>query len=134
MKGNESLIGKIFFANILFCCRGKMRVKTIACCSIGPMNFLASWILLFATQLRTQYVRQFVDPAMLVLVALRCNDVFFSFKIWPECTDPLKYVYEDIAIACYLIVSSRSMSVGPVEAAIVTMLVTEFRASPIMLL
>ncbi|XP_067940986.1 probable tRNA (uracil-O(2)-)-methyltransferase [Watersipora subatra] len=24
-------------------------------------------------------------------------------EIWPECTDPLKFVYEDVAIACYLI-------------------------------
>ena len=28
----------------------------------------------------------------------------FPFQIWPENTDPLKFVYEDVAIATYLIV------------------------------
>lgn len=27
----------------------------------------------------------------------------FDFQIWPECTDPGKFVYEDIAIATYLL-------------------------------
>ena len=31
--------------------------------------------------------------------------VVFILKMWTEVTDPLKYVYEDIAIATYLIVS-----------------------------
>lgn len=40
------------------------------------------------------------------------NELYSSFKtkyssnlmdIWPECTDPLKYIYEDLAIAAYLI-------------------------------
>lgn len=26
-----------------------------------------------------------------------------SFQIWPECTDPSKFVYEDVAIATYLL-------------------------------
>ena len=30
---------------------------------------------------------------------------FLFFKMWTEVTDPMKYVYEDIAIATYLIVS-----------------------------
>lgn len=25
------------------------------------------------------------------------------FQIWPECTDPTKFVYEDVAIATYLL-------------------------------
>lgn len=28
----------------------------------------------------------------------------FLLQIWPECTDPQKFVYEDISIAAYLIV------------------------------
>lgn len=31
--------------------------------------------------------------------------VFYILKMWTEVTDPLKYIYEDIAIATYLIVS-----------------------------
>ena len=32
-----------------------------------------------------------------------------GFQIWPEKTDPKKFVYEDIAIASYLIVSVNSV-------------------------
>lgn len=28
---------------------------------------------------------------------------FNLFQIWPECTDPTKFVYEDVAIATYLL-------------------------------
>ena len=29
----------------------------------------------------------------------------YFFQIWPEKTDPQKFVYEDVAIATYLLVS-----------------------------
>lgn len=31
---------------------------------------------------------------------------FFSPKVWPEVTDPEKFVYEDVAIATYLLVGN----------------------------
>lgn len=31
---------------------------------------------------------------------------FFFLKVWPEVTDPEKFVYEDVAIATYLLVGS----------------------------
>ena len=36
------------------------------------------------------------------------SEVYYV-QMWPEVTDPLKYVYEDIAIASYLIVSHLIM-------------------------
>jgi tRNASer (uridine44-2'-O)-methyltransferase len=32
---------------------------------------------------------------------MKCKQ--FSLQIWPEQTDPLKFVYEDLAIASYLL-------------------------------
>lgn len=34
------------------------------------------------------------------------HSIFFSFKVWPEVTDPEKFVYEDVAIATYLLVGN----------------------------
>lgn len=31
--------------------------------------------------------------------------IWFLFQVWPEVTDPEKFVYEDVAIATYLLVS-----------------------------
>ncbi|XP_041976973.1 probable tRNA (uracil-O(2)-)-methyltransferase [Aricia agestis] len=36
-------------------------------------------------------------------------------KIWPECTDPLKFVYEDIAIATYLLLYWKLISKSPLN-------------------
>ena len=34
----------------------------------------------------------------------------FKFQNWPESTDPQKFVYEDIAIATYLLVINSTIS------------------------
>ena len=35
-------------------------------------------------------------------------DFILMFQVWPESTDPQKFVYEDVAIAAYLLVIIRS--------------------------
>lgn len=42
------------------------------------------------------------------------------FQVWPEVTDPEKFVYEDVAIAAYLLVRThlirgRDVGAGPLE-------------------
>lgn len=32
--------------------------------------------------------------------------LYFFLKVWPEVTDPEKFVYEDVAIATYLLVGN----------------------------
>lgn len=39
---------------------------------------------------------------MIFLVSLINLMIFFFSQIWPEVTDPSKFVYEDLAIASYL--------------------------------
>lgn len=50
------------------------------------------------------------------------NELYSQFKqkyssnlmeIWPECTDPLKFIYEDLAIAAYLIVLWNTTNSSP---------------------
>ncbi|KAL5273833.1 TRMT44 family protein [Megaselia abdita] len=50
------------------------------------------------------------------------NELYSQFKlkyssnlmeIWPECTDPLKFIYEDLAIAAYLIVLWKTTESSP---------------------
>ncbi|CAN7984765.1 unnamed protein product [Ixodes hexagonus] len=56
--------------------------------------------------------KQVVVPSLNQVSIERYNAIYFELKkrhgkhlckIWPETTDPLKYVYEDIAIASYLL-------------------------------
>jgi len=39
-----------------------------------------------------------------------CEIIIFKFQNWPESTDPQKFVYEDIAIATYLLVINSAIS------------------------
>ncbi|KAL1486612.1 hypothetical protein MTO96_031316, partial [Rhipicephalus appendiculatus] len=56
--------------------------------------------------------KQLVVPSLSQVPIEKYNTMYFNLKkkygkhlckIWPETTDPLKYVYEDIAIASYLL-------------------------------
>lgn len=75
--------------------------------------------------LKDKYGRKFVEVHVLILsnsISKKSNPyficqltlnsyLFIFFQIWPEKTDPQKFVYEDVAIATYLLVSFCRMLV-----------------------
>ena len=75
--------------------------------------------------LKDKYGRKFVEVHVLILsnsISKKSNpyficqltlnsSLFIFFQIWPEKTDPQKFVYEDVAIATYLLVSFCRMLV-----------------------
>ena len=50
-------------------------------------------------------------PSSLTEIATMKLTLFLCTQNWPETTDPQKFVYEDIAIATYLLVRSNHLPI-----------------------